>query len=194
MKIAICELESISPYSQSRKHNEPKLDGGKESNANFEERTWQEKAHYNAAGHVFITPMAFKWSLEKAAAFLSEPIPGKGKSKYTKHFKSGILVIEGLVIPPGITRDEVRRDFGWWGHMNADGRRGSGTRVMRCFPDFPTWSGVVSYHVLDATITEDVFERYLKEAGNFIGIGRFRPENGGYYGRYKVNSIHWENA
>jgi len=191
MKIAICELESLSPYSQSRKHNEPKLDDGKESNADYEERTWREKAHYNPDGHVFIPPMAFKWSLEKAAAFLSEPIPGKGKSKYTKHFKSGILVMEGLVIPPGITREAVQ---GWWGHMNADGRRGSGTRVMRCFPDFPTWSGTVTYHVLDATITEDVFGRYLKEAGNFIGIGRFRPENGGYYGRYKVNSIQWENA
>ena len=191
MKVAICQLESLSPYSQSRKHNVPKLDGGKEANDAYEERTWKDKAHYNADGHVFIPPMAFKWSIEKAAAFLSESIPGKGTSKFTKHFKSGILVTEGLVIPPGITRDEVE---GWWGFMNSDGRRGSGSRVLRCFPNFVSWHGTVIYHVLDDTITEDVFCRTLKEAGNFIGIGRFRPENGGFYGRYKVNSVEWQKA
>jgi hypothetical protein len=36
-----------------------------------------------------------------------------------------------------------------------------------------------------------VFAEHLREAGNFIGVGRFRPEKGGYYGRYKVNGIEW---
>ena len=52
----------------------------------------------------------------------------------------------------------------------------------------------VSYYILDDTITEPVFEQVIHESGNFIGIGRFRPENGGYYGRYVVDSITWQEA
>jgi len=59
-------------------------------------------------------------------------------------------------------------------------------------PVIPNWNGDVEYYVLDETITPDVFEKHLQEAGNFIGIGRFRPENGGFYGRYKVNKISWK--
>ena len=37
----------------------------------------------------------------------------------------------------------------------------------------------------------DVFEDHLKEAGNFIGVGRFRPRMNGFYGRFKVDKIDW---
>lgn len=55
-----------------------------------------------------------------------------------------------------------------------------------------SWCGLITIHVLDDTITEDVLEDHLKQAGQFIGIGRFRPRNNGYYGRFKVKSIMWE--
>ena len=32
----------------------------------------------------------------------------------------------------------------------------------------------------------------LREAGKFIGIGRFRPRNNGYYGRFDVESVDWK--
>jgi hypothetical protein len=44
---------------------------------------------------------------------------------------------------------------------------------------------------LDETITEEVFKLHLEESGKFIGIGRFRPQNNGFYGRFKVNEIVW---
>jgi hypothetical protein len=64
--------------------------------------------------------------------------------------------------------------------------------VEKCEPIILNWSGDVTYHVLDDTISKDAFAKHLTEAGNFIGVGRFRPENGGYYGRYKVNTIRWQ--
>ena len=33
---------------------------------------------------------------------------------------------------------------------------------------------------------------HLKEAGQFIGLGRFRPRKNGYYGRFEIVSIAWE--
>jgi hypothetical protein len=34
-----------------------------------------------------------------------------------------------------------------------------------------------------------VLEHFLRVAGALIGIGRFRPENGGFYGRFTVESF-----
>ena len=47
------------------------------------------------------------------------------------------------------------------------------------------------FYVLDDTITNDVFERMLQEAGNFIGVGSFRPRQNGFAGRFKVKAVKW---
>ena len=31
--------------------------------------------------------------------------------------------------------------------------------------------------------------RELEAAGQFIGIGRFRPQNGGFYGRFRISKL-----
>lgn len=186
MKIAHATLKSLAPYSQSRQHDTPKKE--KESHADYEERTWRERTHVDPdTGTVFIPPMAFKFALETAARFLRLKIPGKGNSEYGKHFSAGVLVVEGLNL--GLKREDVP---GEWLNLHANGKRGSGTRVKRCMPYVPKWSGQVSYMILDDTIPKDVFETVLRESGNFIGIGRFRPENSGYYGRYEVLEIEWD--
>jgi hypothetical protein len=187
MKIARCKLVSISTLSQSRKHNEPKLND-KEKPDDYEKRTWRHKCHTNEKGEVIITPIAFKFSIDQAAKMLRMRIPGKGNSEYTKHFKSGIIVTTEVVIAK--SRDDlVPGTF----LMSVKGVRGNGggSKVERILPQVPKWSGVVDYYVIDETITQDVFEKHLRESGNLVGIGQFRPENGGYCGRFKVESIEW---
>ena len=49
----------------------------------------------------------------------------------------------------------------------------------------------MTFFVLDETITEDVFLNHLTQAGQFIGIGRFRPRNNGFYGRFAVDKVEW---
>ena len=182
MKTVIATLKSVSPYSQSRFHNTPKNE--KESSDDYEKRTWIERCHYNKDGTVFIPPMAFKNCISEIAKYLAMQIPGKGKSTYTKHFESGVLVTDPLVLP--FKRKDVE---GEWLHVPSDGRRGGTKRVLKCFPVFHEWAGDVSYYLLDDTITEDVFKYHLEQAGKFIGIGRFRPRNNGYYGRFEVKEI-----
>lgn len=185
MKTAMAIIQGISPYQQGRYHQTEKLE--KETHDDHEKRTWLEKAHVDKNGFIFIPPMAFKKCLETAAKFLSIPIPGKNKSLYTKHFLSGILVSEGMTL--NIKKENMD---GLWVLGNARGQRGaSGARVSKCFPTIQEWGGVVIFYILDDTITKEVFERVLKEAGNFIGIGVFRPENGGYYGRFIVEKVEW---
>jgi hypothetical protein len=191
MRVATATLESISPYSQSRHHETARLQRGTgtetETEKDYEARTWRERCHIDAGGHLFIPPMAFKNCLAEIAKYLSVKIPGKGKSTYTKHFEAGIMVLEGLTLP--ITKDNVA---GEWLFVPSTGRRGDGKRVSKCFPVVPEWKGTVTFHVLDDMITPAVFEQHLSEAGNFIGIGRFRPRNNGYYGRFRVKAVKWE--
>ena len=184
MKTAIANLRSVSPYSQSAFHQTPKLD--KESADDYERRTWRERCHVIEDGHLFIPPMAFKNCLSEAAQFLSQKVRGKGQATWTKHFKAGVLVTDPLVLP--IKKTDVP---GEWLMMNANGKPGVGSRVPRCYPLIPRWSGGVTFSIIDNEITEAAFTEHLKQAGMLIGIGRFRPINRGFYGRFEVVSVEW---
>ena len=186
MKTAIVTLKSISPYSQSRYYagDVPKND--KESSADYEERTWMYRCHVMPDGRVFIPPMSFKNCLSEVAKYLAMQIPGKGKSTYTKHFEAGVLVTEPVVLD--IKHDEVRGESFF---VPASGKRGDGKRVMKKFPVIPEWSAEVTFYILDETITEEVFRHHLEQAGKFIGIGRFRPRNNGFYGRFEIAKLKW---
>ena len=195
MKTIIAHLKSASPYSQGRHYDVPKENNGKESFKDYEARTWRNRLHTDASGEVFIPPMAFKNCLAEAAKYLSLQIPGKGKSTYTKHFEAGVLVVD--TIPLGIKAQDVK---GSWVFVPADGQRGSGKRVDKCFPMIESWEAHVEFLVFDETVLDEygkddkgrkvtVFEHMLRESGKFIGIGLFRPRNNGYWGRFNVLSV-----
>jgi len=184
MKLAECELESVTAYSQSKHYGVPKL--ARELDKDYEERTWRERCHVNEKGNVMIPPMAFANNVKEAAKFLNLKIPGQRNATYTKHFEAGILVTDPLVLP--IKKDEMR---GEWCFVPSTGVRGAGSRVSKCFPLIPSWSGSVFYYIMDDIITEDVFKQVMDCAGSLIGIGRFRPRNMGYYGRFRVKNVTW---
>lgn len=184
MKIATCTLQSISPYSQSRYHETEKLN--KELPDAYRLRTWREHLHYDKHGQVYIPPMTFKNCLSEVAKFLGVQIPGKGKSTYTKHFEAGVLVMEPAYI--GIHKDEVEPENLF---LPSDGVRGSGKRVVKTYPIIREWQCTMPFFIQDDVITQDVFKYHLEQAGTFIGIGRFRPRNNGYYGRFRLVEMEW---
>ncbi len=189
-KLAKVSIEGISPLSFSRHYTDGVEKLPKESAKDYEVRTWRNRLHVNDDGFVFIPPMAFKNALSEIAKYLSVQIPGKGKSTYTKHFEAGILVVDPVILP--IKAEDVK---GEWLFVPASGKRGDGKRVSKCFPVIPIgWSGIVECHIIDSTITKDVFDQHMREAGSFIGIGRFRPRNNGFYGRFRVVGIEWSET
>lgn len=185
MKTALVTLESFSPYSQSHKHEAEKQE--KEPEDDYARRTFREFLHVNPDGHVFIPAMAFNKAIQTSARFLRKKIPGKGNSEYQKHFMGGMSCQqEGLVLP--LKKEDVAYERLY---LNADGKSGGNKRVWRYYPVIPAWAGKLEFHVFDAQITEEIFEKCLGEAGYYIGIGRFRAENGGMYGRFKVIQVKW---
>jgi hypothetical protein len=189
MKTAIVKLNSASPYSQSRlftKTEIPALE--KEAHADYDARNWRNHQHWDAkTGEVFIPPMALKNCLMEVAQYLGEKVPGKGQATWTKHFTAGLLCSEPVML--GVNRDKTESETFM---CHADGKRGSGTRVARTFPVIREWTADATFYILDESITRDIFQRYIEEAGKFIGIGRFRPRNGGFYGRFFAEVTSWK--
>lgn len=190
MPTAIATLRSVSPYSQSRYLLESKEKN--ESHDDFEKRIWREKAHTIKTGpdkgKVCIPPMAFKQALDSAAKYAGIQVPGKGKATFTKHFLSGVLVADPLVLP--IDKDDLDH---YAGPMSSTGEKGKsgGKVVIRIFPQVNEWEGDVTFHIIDDVITPDVFRQVCEIAGRNIGIGRFRPQNGGFNGRWEVMNVKW---
>lgn len=181
MLVVKATIRGDTPYSPSRMVQSEKETSEKDDA--FDLRTWRERIHADAEGNVFIPPMAIKNCLCDVSRFISEPVPGKGKATYTKHFDAGVLVCQPVLI--GIKKDEVQSERVF---VPSNGRKGGGNRVWKTFPIIPQWQGTAEIILLDPTLIAkpQKVKQYLEHAGKFIGLGRFRPRNGGYYGRFTL--------
>jgi hypothetical protein len=186
-RICTATLVSTTPYSQSRRHETPKTDP-KEPPAAWDERTWREHAHVDEKGRVYIPGMQFKKALDSAAGYLRIKVPSGGQSEFGRLFKAGVLVANNLLLP--LKKKDLVPEAIWADSEGGKGGRG-GKQVKRLYPTIQHWEGEVTFVVTDDRITNDIFERHLREAGQFIGIGRWRAENGGMYGRWRVVKIKW---
>lgn len=187
--VATLTLEGFSPYSQSRQHTAPLLQG--EGKDDYDARTWREKlnvAERDGRNTVVIPAHGIMQSFASAARYSKRQIPGQGKATWTKKFEAGIMLLED----PALNIDPVDVK-----HItisaNADGVRGSGKRVPRRFPIMTTWSTTFEVYILDPIITEDVFREMVEIAGMYVGLGRFRPEKGGINGRFRIGSLTWQD-
>lgn len=187
MKTASVVIEGVSPFSMSRFHDPQKE--GKETHDELEKRTWRQRVHVNSAGVPFMPPMMLKKTLDNAAAYLGK-IPGERNATYTKRFKSGILITDEIPLWNCHGKPATLDDFeGEWLFLDAGGKAG-GTRVRRCMPRLlAPWTAKASIIVVDEVITKDVLAKALTDAGLLVGVGRFRPSAGGFYGRFKLADL-----
>lgn len=189
MKSAQCTLISVTPYSQSQTidpDEHPKL--SKELPDAYEKRCWRQRMHVTSTGLVEIPQTAFENSIKEAAKRLQIPIPGKRMQYFTKSFEAGFAVLGGLTLEVKAADVKGERLF-----VPSDGRPGGGKRVWKWFPRIESWSGIITCMVYDDVITEDVFRRVVESAGLLVGIGRFRPQNRGFYGRFRLDRMVWNN-
>lgn len=177
-----CTLVGVSPLGFNAAVQSKKKTG--EGHDVFEERTWRERMHTNGDGKVFLLPSAIKNCLISVAKYLSESVPGKGKATYTKHFKSGVQAQEPLLL--NVKAKDIN---GVKIHVPSDGKPGGGTRVWKTFPTLDTWETKITLIINDPIIKPELVERYLQAAGIFIGLGTYRPQNGGHQGRFTVKDF-----
>ena len=184
MFIATVKVKSLSPIGFSKP-----VDSKKESNESHEEfelRTWREKAHYDENNHVLIPGIMFKKSFEGAADFNLEKV--EGNTKFKKFLQSSVFVVTPFIKLSTLKEDVKNEKL----FVPSDGKKGGGSRVWKHFPVIEEWEGTIIYRCVSDVITQPIFEKTLKMAGQVIGIGRWRPRNGGLYGMYDIEDITWE--
>jgi hypothetical protein len=160
-----------------------------ESHDDYEKRTWRERCHATEDGRLFTPSFALKRMLATTAKSANERIPGKGMQTWGKKFRTGIMVPEHLILTPTTKKADVH---GHWAFVPSDGKTGGGTRVDRCFPLVQEWGGEFQVILLEECIREDVVLKYAQDAGMNNGLGTWRPQSGGDYGRFKVEGISWD--
>lgn len=182
MIIVRATLRGITAYEPGRYYQPNKKDG--ESDDAHDERTWRERAHCTPDGDVYIDGMCFKRALETASKTLGIKIKGKGKQNYTKYFVRAVIPTGNVML--GIRKKDLDKvDL----FLPANAK--DGPRVTRRFPCIEQWTGVLELAVLDPILPESVVRKCLNYAGDFVGVGTFRPERGGMCGRFNVESFEW---
>jgi hypothetical protein len=184
---ACVTISGISPLSQSRLHNEPKLQG--ELWDDYDARTWLQKLNVNPKTKTVVIPAhGFHQCLIAAAKYTGAQIPGQGKKTWTAKITAGLTFIGDIDTGLSPKKAQMVQIL-----CHADGVRGSGRRVIRRFPIYYDWQATFDVWILDPIITEAVLRRFIEVAGISIGVGSFRPENGGQNGRFKIERIVWQD-
>jgi hypothetical protein len=181
--VATVTLASMSPYSQSRPHQEPAYEN--ESPEDYDKRTWRSHLHVEN-GFVVLPGKAIYTAICDGAQYSMRKIAGN--FSWTKKFESGIVIFENPSL--GIRPEDV----GFYdAYCSTTGKRGGfGPRVMRRYPMIPEWETTFDIHVIDPVLTEEIVTEMIGMGGLYKGIGRYRPENRGTNGRFCLKSIVWQ--
>lgn len=185
--IATIQITGMTPLQQSREFlsTEPKQKS--ETHNDYEKRCWKLRAHVNDDGIVVHPGAAFKQAVVDAAKYLGSQIPGQGKKTYTQKFQSGLTISGDLVTGVHVDKVEQRGVFG-----SSSGKTGQGGRVWKYFPTITNWGGDLSVQIYDPIITKEILMEHFDAAGKFIGVGTWRPHNGGEHGRFSVKLKSWK--
>jgi hypothetical protein len=184
---ATVKITGITALQQSREYGSVEQKQKSETHDAYEKRCWKLRAHTNPDGKIYHPGAAFKQSIVKSAQYLGTQIQGQGKKTYTQKFQSGLTVVDNLETGTHIDNAEQRAVF-----ASSTGKTGQGGRVWKYFPTLPKWSGILTFHIYDPIITKEVFMEHIDAAGKFIGVGTWRPANGGEYGRFSGKLVSWK--
>jgi hypothetical protein len=62
-------------------------------------------------------------------------------------------------------------------------------RIMRHRPRWDEWTATFALDIDDTVLPEELIHQLLEEGGRRIGIGDYRPESGGPFGRFSI--VEW---
>lgn len=191
MPIIHVEIRGISPLLQQRFGEDAEQADSKPTRTAFSNygtpREQAEKACYRDVANGCYFP-------GQAIARLLREAGGGHKQRGTR--KSVKYIVPAAVIVPADTisildeKGKLAKDY------EVDSRpvtipstRG---RVMRHRPRWDQWRAKFDLEVDDEVLPVDMIHQLLEEGGRRIGIGDYRPERGGPFGRFEVTR--WEEG
>lgn len=186
MLVVHFQIKGIAAYSQSKMLDLKRNKG--ESYDQFEDRVWRLKAHVgpvqNGKTPVVIPAHGIHQMLVNGAQ------KGRLQPIAAKSAREGLAnrLVTGIALQgdaeTNLTLEEARCVSI---NAHSTGKRGSGTRVVRKFPEWgPGWIARFGVLLVDESLTEEDLLAAAESGGLVSGLGRFRPENMGHNGRFIV--------
>ena len=178
-----------------------------------QERTWRDKAHYlkvsipgedledveegtidryekACAGDKVIVPAQWlKMSLINTQKASGNPIKPEGAKRANdtmkQYFVSGISFDDDILLLKSDGKTAVtRKDLVLLKNVVTVPQGGS----VACYrPLYNGWMANLTYTIYDAAITHQMVEDCMRWVGIYFGIGDWRPQHGGSYGRFTVD-------
>lgn len=132
----------------------------------------------NKDNSCFIPSEHIRGSLIMAGAFVKAKVGGRSKS-----MKS---IVAGLFIP--IPEEITLPDYDAIDKRSAVNKNVK-ARVIVIRPKWTTWSIEFDLQVHEDSISKAQVQQIIEYAGQYVGMGSYRPVNNGMFGRFELTSI-----
>lgn len=186
MKQFRIKIKGISPYMQHRMDDE-KLDQWEKKRGKIMERPELShddsvRAEYHCyrdeSGRCYIPSDQIRGSLIGGGSYMKAKVGGKSKS---------MKIIVAATFEPSEERifipdyDQVDK--------RSTINRNVKARVIVIRPKWSNWEAEFTLKVHEDTLTLQTIKELFSFAGQYVGIGSFRPTNNGLFGRFELISI-----
>ncbi len=183
MKQFKIKIQGLTPYMQHRM-DDVKLETWEKSRGLIMERPEialedLKRAEYhcyrNGAGNCFIPSDQLRGAFINAGSAVKAKVGGRSKSM--KQVVAAMFMVspEQIELP----------DFDLVDKRSAVNRNIK-ARVISIRPKWTTWEVEFTLNVMNDTITTETIKQIIEYAGDYVGIGSFRPTNNGMFGRFEL--------
>jgi hypothetical protein len=185
-------IEGITPLLQHRFHAEPACAPATDPHAVAHDqaaaRARAERAAYRTSeGHLYLPGAAIAALLREAAH--DHRLPGSCGS-LARAIPTGIVVLDDHVRLFTKDRRTPLTDFGVDARAVRDPE--TGERQMRYRARVDAWWASALLGIHEEVISTQLAHQLLAEGGRRIGVGSFRPSQGGSFGLFEVRV--WEDG
>jgi len=177
MKKINVEIEGTTPLLMNRFLDKQLADKIKKRTGAVKEIPPEEKLYLTEKGKPYVPSLYLEGCLRESAKQFK--IPGKGKATYSKIVGATVSVEPGCIVIDG----------GWEPFRIAAVNPNTRGRVMVTRPMFNEWS--LSFDVIceDESVDINSIQNILEHGGKFVGIGDWRPDKKGKFGKFRIASI-----
>lgn len=186
MKYYSVKIKGTSPYMQHRMDDQT-LENWEKTRGLIIERTDVAKAdavraefhcYRNEENKCYIPSAQLKGALVEAGKLVKGKVGNATKSM--KNIVAGMFIVtpEQITLPD---YDKIDK--------RSAVNRVNKARVISIRPKWTDWEVEFILKIKNTTITEETIRQIVTYAGEYIGIGSFRPTNNGEFGCFEVTSM-----
>lgn len=179
-------LKSTSPYMQHRMDDIKLADWEKQRGKIIERPEVAHEDAVRAEYHCYRNEdgVCYIPSAHLKCAFIEAGKLVKGKvgnaTRSMKNIVAGMFLVtpEEIVLPD---YDKIDKRSAVNQNVKA--------RVITIRPKWSEWSGTILLNVKNDTITQETVRNIVQYAGDYIGIGSYRPTHSGEFGCFEITQI-----